>query len=106
MVRLNYRGESYQLYKGYYVAGNRICITAECPERNFRIYPLTLNYAAQSAPLTHNQAFINVPLFGYGIIGALLEAKAGRDTGYAIIDADGNEIPIFEFNDKFIEKLK
>lgn len=106
MRRLIYRGEEYQLFLGYYLAGNRPCITMEQPLRNHKVLPLTMNLAAKAGVLQNrNQVFLNTPLLGFGIIGALIEAKAGKDTGLAIFDDDGNEIPIFEFNEKFLSKL-
>lgn len=106
MRRLIYRGEEYQLFLGYYLAGNRPCITMEQPSRNHKVLPLTMNLAAKASVLQNrNQVFLNTPLLGFGIIGALIEAKAGKDTGLAIFDDDGNEIPIFEFNEKFLSKL-
>lgn len=106
MRRFIYKGEEYQLFLGYYLAGNRPCITMEQPLKNHKVLPLTLNYAAKAHVLQNrNQVFLNTPQLGFGIIGALIEAKAGRDTGYAVFDDDGNEIPIFEFNEKFISKM-
>lgn len=106
MRRLIYRGEEYQLFLGYYLAGNRPCITMEQPLRNHKVLPLTMNLAGKAGVLQNrNQVFLNTPLLGFGIIGALIEAKAGKDTGLAIFDDDGNEIPIFEFNEKFLSKL-
>ena len=106
MKRLIYRGEEYQLFLGYYLAGNRPCITMEQPLQNHKVLPLTMNLAAKASVLQNrNQVFLNTPLLGFGIICALIEAKAGKDTGLAIFDDDGNEIPIFELNEKFLSKL-
>lgn len=106
MRRLIYRGEEYQLFLGYYLAGNRPCITMEQPLQNHKVLPLTMNLAAKASVLQNrNQVFLNTPLLGFGIIGALIEVKAGKDTGLAIFDDDGNEIPIFELNEKFLSKL-
>ena len=74
--------------------------------RNHKVLPLTMNLAAKASVLQNrNQVFLNTPVLGFDIIGALIEAKAGKDTGLAIFDDDGNEIPIFEFNEKFLSKL-
>lgn len=102
---LHYRGTTYRLYKSIYVAGGTIAVTA-APKDTYKEFPVTIKVPGQTHLLKdQNWGFINTPLFGFGIIGALNAKDAGYDTGLAVFDEDGNEIPIYAFSKKFLEKL-
>lgn len=105
MIRLKYRGEVYRLYKGFYVSGGTVSIAAEIEGPGGKTVQITRNLSEMSYGLGPNQAFLNTPKLGFGIISALNEIHAGSDTGFAVFDNHGNEIPIYEFKESFLKKL-